>query len=290
MTAAATQASERAAESARRGGGLRTLRGRFGVGVAVSLVALALAAPVLAPVHPSAIDLQSELRPPSRHHPLGTGENGIDVLAHVAYGARVSLWVSLFAVGLSALVGIALGALAGYFGGWVDEALMRGVDVLLAFPGILLAIFITAVLGPSLANVIFALAVTGWTGYARLVRSQILSLREREYVHAARALGAGHARILALHLLPNAAGPIIVQATFGIPAAILAEASLSFLGLGAPPGTPSWGALVDQGTQYLLVAPHVALFPGLAIALTVLGFNFLGDAARDALDPKAAGR
>ncbi len=268
----------------------RTFRGRFGLAVAVLLVALAAAAPLLSPVPPSVIDLRAELKPPTPAHPLGTGENGIDILAHVAYGARVSLWVSLFAVGLSALVGIALGGLAGYLGGWADEALMRAVDILLAFPGILLAIFITAVLGPSLANVIFALAITGWTGYSRLVRSQILSLREREYVHAARALGASHGRILARHLLPNAAGPIIVQATFGIPAAILAEASLSFLGLGAPPGTPSWGALVDQGTQYLLMAPHVALFPGLAIAITVLGFNFLGDAARDALDPKAAGR
>jgi peptide/nickel transport system permease protein len=150
-----------------------------------------------------------------------------------------------------------------------------------------LAIFITAVLGPSLKNVIFALALTGWTGYARLMRSLVLTLREREYVRAAVALGAGHRRILGRHLLPNAAGPLIVQATFGIPAAILAEASLSFLGLGVPAGTPSWGALVDQGTQYLLVAPHVALFPGLAIAISVLGFNFLGDAARDALDPKA---
>jgi peptide/nickel transport system permease protein len=164
--------------------------------------------------------------------------------------------------------------------------IMRVVDVLLAFPGILLAIFITAVLGPSLANVIFALAATGWTGYARLVRAQILSLRERDYVQAARALGASDGRILFRHLLPNAAGPILIQATFAIPGAILAEASLSFLGLGAPPGTPSWGALVDQGTQYLLVAPHVALFPGIAIAIVVLGFNFLGDALRDALDPR----
>jgi peptide/nickel transport system permease protein len=270
--------------------GIRTARGRFGIGVALLLLFIALAAPWIAPARPSAIDLAAELKPPSAHHLLGTGENGLDVLTHVIYGARVSLWVSAFAVGISVLVGTLLGAMAGYLGGALDEALMRAVDVLLAFPGILLAIFITAVLGPSLANVIFALAISGWTGYARLVRSQILSLKERDYVRAAQALGAGHARILARHLLPNAAGPLIVQATFGIPAAILAEASLSFLGLGAPPGTPSWGALVDQGTQYLLLAPHVALFPGLAIAVTVLGFNFLGDALRDAIDPKAVGR
>lgn len=268
--------------------GLKSARGRFGGAVALMLFFVAAAAPLIAPGRPSAIDLSAELKAPSARHLLGTGENGLDVLTHVVYGARVSLGVSVFVVALSGAVGIALGGMAGYAGGIVDEALMRSVDVLLAFPGILLAIFITAVLGPSLRNVVFALALTGWTGYARLVRSQVLTLREREYVQAARSLGAGHLRILARHLLPNAAGPLIVQATFGIPAAILAEASLSFLGLGVPPGTPSWGALVDQGTQYLLLAPHVALFPGLAIALAVLGFNFLGDALRDALDPKAS--
>jgi peptide/nickel transport system permease protein len=265
---------------------LRTGAGRFGLGVAALLVLTALLAPWLSPARPEAIDLASELAPPGGAHPLGAAENGVDVLSHLLYGARVSLVVSLFAVLLSAAVGVSLGGLAGYLGGVADEAVMRVVDVLLAFPGILLAIFITAVLGPSLANVVFALTVTGWTGYARLVRAQILSLRERDYVQAARALGAGGGRILFRHLLPNAAGPIVVQATFAVPGAILAEASLSFLGLGAPPGTPSWGALVDQGTQYLLVAPHVALFPGLAIALTVLGFNFLGDALRDAVDPR----
>jgi peptide/nickel transport system permease protein len=265
-----------------------TARARFGAAVALLLVLVAIAAPLISPAKPSEIDLTAELKPPSPQHPLGTGENGIDVLTHIFYGSRVSLLVSLFAVGLSALVGALLGGLAGYAGGLLDEGLMRVVDVLLAFPGILLAIFITAVLGPSLKNVVFALAVTGWTGYARLVRGLVLSLREREYVRAALALGAGHGRILTRHLLPNAAGPLIVQATFGIPAAILSEASLSFLGLGVPPGTPSWGALVDQGTQYLLIAPHVAFFPGLAIAIVVLGFNFLGDAARDALDPRAS--
>ncbi|MBX5480984.1 MAG: ABC transporter permease [Myxococcaceae bacterium] len=265
---------------------LRTAGGRFGLGVALALVATAVFAPVLATHDPRAIDLAAELAGPGRDHLFGAAENGVDVLSQVVYGARVSLVVSVFAVLLSAAVGVTLGGIAGYVGGIVDEVLMRVVDVLLAFPGILLAIFITAVLGPSLANVVFALTVTGWTGYARLVRAQMLTLRERDYVQAARALGAKGNRILFRHLLPNAAGPILVQATFAIPGAILAEASLSFLGLGAPPGTPSWGALVDQGTQYLLVAPHIALFPGLAIAITVLGFNFLGDALRDALDPK----
>lgn len=264
--------------------------GRFGMAVSALLVLTAIFAPLLSPVSPDAVDLPAELARPDGRHLLGAGENGIDVLSHIIFGARVSLFVSIFAVLLSAMIGVTLGGLAGYVGGWVDEVLMRIVDVLLAFPGMLLAIFITAVLGPSLFNVVFALSVTGWTGYARLVRGQILTLRERDYVQAARALGASNGRILFRHLLPNAAGPILVQATFGIPGAILAEASLSFLGLGAPPGTPSWGALVDQGAQYLLVAPHVALFPGLVIAVVVLGFNFLGDAVRDQLDPRRVSR
>lgn len=284
------QASTLAAPSARRRFRIESWGGRFGLFVAALLVFTALFAPWLAPFHPSAIDLPAELAKPGGRHLLGAGENGIDVLSHVIYGARVSLIVSLFAVGLSALVGICLGGLAGYAGGALDEVLMRVVDILLAFPGILLAIFITSVLGPSLANVVFALSFTGWTGYARLTRSLVLTLRERDYVQAARALGAGNGRILFRHILPNAAGPLLVQATFAIPGAILAEASLSFLGLGAPPGTASWGALVDQGTQYLLVAPHIALWPGLAIAVTVLGFNFLGDAVRDAMDPKRVER
>jgi len=268
---------------------LRGLGARFGLGVALVWLLAAAAAPLLAPSSPRAIDLTADLQRPSVRHLLGAGENGIDVLTHILYGARVSFVVSVMTVLLSALVGTIVGGVAGYFRGWLDELLMRSTDVLLAFPGILLAIFITAVLGPSLANVVFALSFTGWTGYARLFRGQVLSLRQREYVQAAKALGASGRRILGRHILPNAAGPLIVQATFGIPGAILAEASLSFLGLGVPPGTPSWGALVDQGTQYLLIAPHIALFPGLALALTVLGLNFLGDALRDALDPNPVG-
>jgi peptide/nickel transport system permease protein len=267
---------------------LRGFGARFGLTVAAVWVFTAAAAPLLAPSSPKAIDLLADLQRPSARHWLGAGENGIDVLTHLLYGARVSLVVSVSTVALSALVGTLVGGVAGYFRGWLDEVLMRSTDVLLAFPGILLAIFITAVLGPSLANVVFALTFTGWTGYARLFRGQVLTLRQREYVQAARALGASGRRILGRHILPNAAGPLIVQATFGIPGAILAEASLSFLGLGVPPGTPSWGALVDQGTQYLLIAPHIAVFPGLALVLTVLGLNFLGDALRDALDPNPA--
>ncbi|ATB31045.1 ABC transporter permease [Melittangium boletus] len=264
----------------------RSLGGRIGLTVTGALVLAALLAPVLSPTTPEAIDLAAELSPPGPGHPLGAGENGIDLLTHVLHGARLSLAVAFFTVALSAAVGTVLGGLAGYVGGLVDEALMRLTDVLLAFPGLLLALFLTAVLGPSLPHVVLALSATGWTGYARLARAQVLTLREREYVQAARALGASNTRILWHHLLPNAAGPLVVQATSALPGTLLAESSLSFLGLGAPPGTPSWGALVDQGTQYLLVAPHVALFPGMALALAVLGFHLLGDAVRDALDPQ----
>lgn len=263
---------------------------RFGLAIVVLLVLVALFAPLLSPHDPRAIALENELLGPSAAHPLGTAENGVDVLSQVLYGARISLFVGLFATLISAVFGTLLGAWAGHVGGLADEALMRVVDVLLAFPGILLAIFITAVLGPSLGNVILALCATSWTGYARLARAQVLSLREREFVLAARAMGATDGRILFGHLLPNLLGPVVVQATFGIPGAMLAEASLSFLGLGVPPGTPSWGALIDQGTQYLLVAPHVALIPGLAIAIAVLGFNLLGDGLRDRLDPRASRR
>lgn len=263
---------------------------RIGLGIVLLLVLVAIFAPWLSPHDPMAIALDRELTGPSPAHPLGTAENGVDVLSQVLYGARVSLFVGLFATLVSATVGTLLGAWAGHVGGLADEALMRVVDVLLAFPGMLLAIFITSVLGPSLANVILALSATSWTGYARLARAQVLSLREREFVLAARSIGVSDRRILFEHLLPNLLGPVVVQATFGIPGAMLAEASLSFLGLGVPPGTPSWGALVDQGTQYLLVAPHVALIPGVAIAVSVLGFNLLGDGLRDRLDPRASPR
>lgn len=259
---------------------------RFGLAVAALLALVALLAPWLAPDAPGAIHLREQFLSPSWGHWLGTANNGADVLTQLLWGARVSLVVGVTTVTLSMAVGLLLGAWAGWAGGWADELLMRGVDVLLAFPGMLLAIFITAVLGPSLFNVVFALCLTGWTGYARLVRSQVRALKEREFVVAARALGATPARILALHVLPHLAAPLLVQATFGLPGAILSEASLSFLGLGVPPGTPSWGALADEGCQYLLRAPHVALFPGVALGLVVLGFNALGDALRDVLDVK----
>ncbi|MHB1843842.1 MAG: ABC transporter permease [Deltaproteobacteria bacterium] len=258
----------------------------MGFGLVALLLAAALGASWIAPGPPGRIDLAHEWQAPSRAHPLGTGDDGLDVLTEVVYGARVSLVVAALAVAIAGSVGTLIGTVAGYAGGGTDLLVMRVVDVLLAFPGLLLAIFMTAVIGPSLGGLVLALSVTGWVGYARLARGQALSLREREFVLAARALGASPTRIVFRHVLPNLLGPALVQATFGLPGIILAEAALSFLGLGVPPGTPSWGALVDQGSAHLLDAPHVAIFGGAAIAVTVLGFNLLGEALRESLDPR----
>jgi peptide/nickel transport system permease protein len=224
---------------------------------------------------------------------MGLDELGRDVWARLLAGARVSLLVGLVVVGVSATVGLMAGAVAGYAGGVVDEVFSRVIDILLAFPGILLAIALVAVLGPSLTNVVIALASIGWVGYARLVRGQVLKAREFEFVQAARALGAGPVRILARHILPTAIPALVVQATLGMAGAILAEAALSFLGLGVQPPTPSWGTMINGGRAHLIDAPHLTVFPGLAIALVVLGFNFLGDGLRDRLDPRrleASGR
>lgn len=258
----------------------------FGGALVAALVICALLAPWIAPFDPQHTDLIRTLEPPSAAHWLGTDEDGADVLTQIIYGARVAMIVGLGTVGLCATVGITMGSLAGYFGGAIDELIMRVIDVLMAFPGILLAILIIALTrSPSVWAVIFALSATGWAGYARLVRGQILSLRERPFVTAARCMGAPPIWIIRTHLLPNLMAPVIVQATFGVASAILAEAGLSFLGLG-PQGTPSWGALLDQGAGYFLISGHLALFPGLAIALTVLGINLLGDALRDRYDPR----
>ncbi|MCZ7584156.1 MAG: ABC transporter permease [Deltaproteobacteria bacterium] len=255
---------------------------------AVLIAALALAAvaaPLLAPRDPGALDLAGDLEGPSRAHPLGQDELGRDILSRLLYGARASLAVGVIAVGLSLIVGTLVGMLAGYAGGFVDAALMRLVDVLLAFPGILLAIAIAGVLGPSFVNVIIALSLLGWVGFARLVRGQVLSLRERDFVTAARAIGASPARILGRHILPELAPPVMVQATFSVAGFILAESSLSFLGLG-PQDMPTWGGMLSEGVDYLLFAPHLSTWPGLAVLVTVLAFNFLGDGLRDALDVK----
>lgn len=246
----------------------------------------ALLAPWLAPHDPRALDLAGSLAPPSPAYPLGQDEQGADILSRLLYGARISLVVGGVTVFFSATIGIAVGLAAGYLGGWVEQVLMRLVDVLLAFPGLLLAIALVAVLGPGLANVVIALSVLGWTGFARLVRGQVLVVKAQDYVQAAHALGVGNARMMMRHILPNIMAPVLVQASFAIAGAVLAEASLSFLGLGAPPGTPSWGAMLAEGKYVLMEAPHVSIFPGLAIMGVVLGFNLLGDVLNDYLDPK----
>lgn len=256
-------------------------------GTIVALVALAaLVGPGLAPWDPARQELALRLASPSAAHLFGLDELGRDILARVLAGARISFLVGLTVVSISAAVGTLLGALAGYVGGWIDDVISRVIDTLLAFPGLLLAIALVAVLGPSLANVLFALTIIGWVGYARLVRGQVLRARELEYVQAARALGAGMPRILWHHVIPTAVPAVVVQATLGMAGAIIGEASLSFLGLGVQPPTPSWGTMLNGGRAHILDAPHLTIFPGLAIAALVLGFNFLGDGLRDRLDPR----
>ncbi|MBI3993402.1 MAG: ABC transporter permease [Candidatus Lambdaproteobacteria bacterium] len=262
----------------------------LGVLLCAGFLLPALLAGWLTPFDPYAGDLAQALTPPGGAHLLGRDEQGMDILSRLIVGARISLLVGVSTVAVSALVGVALGVLAGYAGGWVEQALMRLVDVLLAFPGLLLAIALVAVLGPGLGNVVLALAVLGWTGFARLARAQTLTVKHMDYVQAAVAAGAGHTRLMLRHIVPNMLGPVLVQASFAIAGAILSEASLSFLGLGVPPGTPSWGAMLSEGRHVLFEAPHVSVFPGLAIMLVVLSFNLLGDALGDALDPKRRGR
>jgi peptide/nickel transport system permease protein len=260
----------------------------FGAGAVIVAVAVlaALIGPIVAPFDSAAQDLSQRLTGPSAQHWFGLDELGRDILSRVLAGARISLLVGVVVVSVSSTVGIAVGAVAGYFGGRVDELLSRVIDILMAFPGLLLAIAMVAVLGPSLFNVVFALSLIGWVGYARLVRGQVLRARELEFVQAARALGASTPRVLIRHVIPTALPAVTVQATLGMGGAILAEASLSFLGLGVQPPTPSWGTMLNYGRIHLLDAPHLTIFPGLAIAVLVLGFNFLGDGLRDLLDPK----
>jgi peptide/nickel transport system permease protein len=262
------------------------------VGAAIVLIAIfaAVFGPMLTPFDPAAQELPLRLSGPTGLHWFGLDELGRDIFARVLSGARISLMVGMVVVGVSTTIGILLGSIAGYFGGRIDEFISRLIDILLAFPGLLLAIAMVAVLGPSLVNVVIALSLIGWVGYARLVRGQVLRAREFEFVQAARALGATTPRILARHIIPTALPAVTVQATLGMGAAILAEASLSFLGLGVQPPTPSWGTMLNYGRAHLLDAPHLTIFPGVAIAILVLGFNFLGDGLRDALDPATQGR
>lgn len=253
--------------------------------VALSFLAAAVG-PAIAPYDPAHQELALRLTAPTIAHPFGLDELGRDILARVLAGARISFLVGLTVVTVSAVVGTLLGAVAGYFGGLADDLISRLIDTLLAFPGLLLAIAIVAVLGPSLMNVLIALTLIGWVGYARLVRGQVMRTREFEYVHAARALGASPRRILWRHVIPTAIPALMVQATLGMAGAVIGEASLSFLGLGVQPPTPSWGTMLNGGRAHILDAPHLTIFPGIAIVLLVLGFNFLGDGLRDQLDPR----
>jgi peptide/nickel transport system permease protein len=263
----------------RSGGGW--LAGAAALGI---IVLLAAAAPWIVAADPLRTDLVGRLRPPGPGHPLGQDALGRDVLARLLFGARVSLVAGGATVAFSCALGVPLGLLAGYRGGWLDEAIGRVIDVLLAFPGLLLAIALTAVLGPSLRNVVLALSLLGWTGYARLARAEAAAARGREFVTAATALGAGPLRIVARHILPQAAPALVVQATFGLCGAITAEAGLSFLGLGVPPPQPSWGSMLAEGREFLLVAPHLLLAPGTALASTVLALQLLGDGLVARLD------
>lgn len=265
---------------------LRNFAFTAGLALTLLILAAALAAPLIAQYDPNVQDTSRRLEGPSKEHPLGLDDLGRDVLSRIVFGARVSLRVGFSVVLMAAAIGVTLGAISGYFGGLIDMLVMRLCDILLAFPGILLAIALVAVLGPSLNNVILALATIGWVGYARLVRGQVLKVREMEYVTAAKALGARSPRVIVLHVLPNVLNPVIVMATLGLAGAILAEAALSFLGLGVQPPTPSWGAMLTSGRRYLGLANHLAIFPGAAIMLAVMGLNFLGDGLIDALDPK----
>ena len=257
-----------------------------GLVVIVVLVVAAVFAPLLAPYNPYAVALEGRLQGPNGTHLLGTDELGRDILSRLLYGARVSLWVGIVTVALAGLIGVTGGVVAGYLGGYWDAVIMRLVDVFLAFPVIVLAIAIVAVRGPGLTNVLIALAMVYWTTYARVARSIVLALREEEYTWAARTLGATPIRIMLRHLLPNAVAPLIVLASLGMGNAIVAEAALSFLGLGIQPPEASWGSMLNFGMQFLRDASFLSTTPGLAIFITVLGFNLLGDGLRDALDPR----
>jgi peptide/nickel transport system permease protein len=259
-----------------------------GVVLVTVFVIFALFAPWIAPQDPAAINLPARLDTPSHAHWFGTDELGRDILSRIVYGARISMLVGSCVVATSLALGLMIGSIAGYYGGGIDRFVnVVLMNAFLSFPGILLAIAFVAFRGPGIFNLVVALSLGGWVGYARLVRGQVLAAREREFVEAARALGATDLRIIVRHILPNIIQPVIVQAAIGMAGAILAEATMSFLGLGVPPPTASWGAMLNDGRAHLFDAPHLVLFPALAVMLAVLSFNFIGDALRDYLDPRS---
>ena len=268
--------------------GRRNRLAAAGMVLVAIFVLFALFAPWIAPQDPALINLPSRLQPPSAAHWFGTDELGRDILSRVIYGARISMLVGSSVVAGSLLLGLIFGSIAGYYGGYVDRFFnVIIMNAFLSFPGILLAIAFVAFLGPGIFNLILALCIGGWVGYARLVRAQVLAVKEREFVEAARALGASDWRIVSRHIWPNIIQPVIVQAAIGMAGAVLAEATMSFLGLGVPPPTASWGSMLNDGRSHLFDAPHLVLFPAAAVMLAVLSFNFIGDALRDYMDPRS---
>ena len=262
----------------------------LGAAIVILLIVVAALAPVFAPYSPTLVQLNAQFEPPSAAHPFGTDFYGRDILSRVIYGAQISLVIGLVPTLMAMIVGTVVGVTGGFQGGRVDTLLMRLGDVVMAFPSLILAMVVTYTLGASLFTLFIALSVVGWASAARVVRSQALSLKERDFVTASRAIGARNGRIMFRHIIPNCLAPILVLLTLGIPEAIMAEAGLSFLGVGAQPPTPSWGLMVNEGQEYLFSAPWASIFPGLAILVTVLAFNFVGDGLRDALDPFLKGR
>lgn len=266
-------------------------QGRFLTIAGLSLIGLvcftAVFAPWLTSYDPTSMVLRDRFLTPSWLHLMGTDQNGIDIYSQIVYGARVSMIIAISVVFISLAIGLIIGSLAGYCGGWVDSLIMRMIDMIYAFPGFLLILTIAAVMqSASVGHVIFVMCLTGWASYARLIRGEILHLKKKEYVVSADALGAGHLRKIVLYIWPNLVGPVMIQASFGMAVTIITESSLSFLGIGVPPTTPTWGSLLNSGRSFLLEAPHISIFPGIALLVVVLGFNLLGDGLRDMLDPK----
>lgn len=257
-----------------------------GLMIIAILAAIAIFAPTIASYEPTRQNIMERLQKPSPQHFLGTDELGRDVFSRILYGTRISLSVGFIAVGISVIIGVFLGALAGFYGRWIDSLIMRFVDIMFCFPSFFLILMIIAVLGPNIYNVMLIIGITSWPGIARLVRSEILSIKEREYVYAAKAIGASDLRIIFKHILPNALAPVLVTATLGIADAILVESGLSFLGLGVQPPMPSWGNILTSGKDYIESAWWLTLFPGLAILITILSYNLVGEGLREVIDPK----
>ncbi len=257
-----------------------------GLVIVLAFFALSILTPVIAPYDPSAIDVDSILLPPSAQHLFGTDDLGRDVFTRMLYGAGISLKVGFVAVGIATIIGVLLGSIAGYYGGVIDLVIMRFVDIMLCFPSFFLILAVIAFLEPSIFNIMAVIGLTSWMGITRLVRAEFLSLKERDFVLAVKAMGAKSPRIIFLHILPNAMAPVLVAATLGVASAVLVESALSFLGIGVQPPTPSWGNILTLGQSTLGVAWWLSLFPGMAILITVLGYNLLGEGIRDAIDPR----